>query len=100
MPVTLYTFSSPPGVYGLSGLLVPWFWTVAIALTIVGLWMGFFVAPTDATQGEVYRIIYIHNSNISQALKVADIELPVTPEKELILNFILASDKGIIRGPV
>lgn len=49
---------------------------------------------------DVYRVIYIHNSNISQALKVADIELPVTPEKELILNFILASDKGIIRGPV
>ncbi len=49
---------------------------------------------------DVYRVIYIHNSNISQAIKVADIELPVTPEKELILSFIRESDKGIIRGPV
>ena len=25
-----------------------------------GLYVGFFVAPTDATQGESYRIIFIH----------------------------------------
>lgn len=49
---------------------------------------------------DVYRVIYIHNSNISQAIKVADIELPGSPEKERILNFIRESDKGIIRGPV
>ena len=34
-------------------------WPAAI-LTIVGLYIGFFVAPTDATQGESYRIIFIH----------------------------------------
>jgi heme exporter protein C len=60
MPLTFYTFSSPPRYYALSGALVPWFWAVALALAAVGLWMGFFVAPTDATQGEVYRIIFIH----------------------------------------
>jgi heme exporter protein C len=60
MPLTLYTYASPPRFYALSGLLVPWIWAVAIALTVVGLWMGFFVAPTDATQGEVYRVIFIH----------------------------------------
>ena len=60
MPLTIYTFSSPPRYYALTGVLVPVFWTFAIVLTAVGLWMGFFVAPTDATQGEVYRIIFIH----------------------------------------
>ena len=60
MPLTLYTFSSPPRFYALTGVLVPVFWTLAIVLTAIGLWMGFFVAPTDATQGEVYRIIFIH----------------------------------------
>ena len=39
---------------------MPWFWAIAVGLTLVGLWMGFFVAPTDATQGEVYRVIFIH----------------------------------------
>jgi heme exporter protein C len=60
MNLTLYTFSSPPKFYGLTGVLVPMFWAAAAVLTLVGLWMGFFVAPTDATQGESYRIIFIH----------------------------------------
>ncbi|MFY7913589.1 MAG: heme ABC transporter permease CcmC, partial [Rubrivivax sp.] len=60
MPLTIYTFSSPPRFYALTGVLVPVFWTLAIVLAAIGLWMGFFVAPTDATQGEVYRIIFIH----------------------------------------
>ena len=60
MPLTLYTFSSPPRFYGLTGVLVPACWAAAALLTGMGLWMGFFVAPTDATQGEVYRIIFIH----------------------------------------
>jgi heme exporter protein C len=60
MKLTLYTFSSPPMFYRLTGVLVPMCWAVAAVLTIAGLWMGFFVAPTDATQGESYRIIFIH----------------------------------------
>jgi ABC-type transport system involved in cytochrome c biogenesis permease subunit len=27
---------------------------------IAGLWISFFVAPTDAQQGEGYRIIFVH----------------------------------------
>jgi heme exporter protein C len=42
------------------GALLPWLWGVTIVLTAVGLFMGFFVAPTDATQGDSYRIIFIH----------------------------------------
>jgi heme exporter protein C len=60
MPLTLYTFSSPPKFYALAGKLIPWFWAVTIGLTLWGLWLGFFVAPTDATQGDVYRVIFIH----------------------------------------
>ena len=33
---------------------------LALALTVAGLWVGFFVAPTDHQQGEVYRIIFLH----------------------------------------
>jgi heme exporter protein C len=35
-------------------------WALAAAFAAAGLYMGFCVAPTDATQGEVYRIIFIH----------------------------------------
>jgi len=60
MGLTFYTFSSPPKFYALTGVLVPVCWAFAIVLTVIGLWIGFFVAPTDATQGEVYRVIFIH----------------------------------------
>jgi heme exporter protein C len=60
MPLTFYTFSSPPRFYALAGILVPLCWLVAAGFAAAGLYMGFFVAPTDATQGEVYRIIFIH----------------------------------------
>lgn len=49
---------------------------------------------------DLYRTIYVHSNNLTQALKAADAELPNTPEKELVLKFIHQSDKGIIRGPL
>ncbi|WP_418319427.1 heme ABC transporter permease CcmC [Piscinibacter sakaiensis] len=55
-----FTFASPSRFYALAGSVNPWLWATAIALTIAGLYIGFFVAPTDATQGESYRIIFIH----------------------------------------
>jgi heme exporter protein C len=60
MPLTLYTFSSPPRFYALTGALVPLCWMAAALLALAGLYIGFFVAPTDATQGEVYRVIFVH----------------------------------------
>src|SRR6185436_17928100 len=32
----------------------------AIALICVGLYIGFFIAPTDFQQGDSYRIIFVH----------------------------------------
>jgi heme exporter protein C len=60
MGLTLFTFSSPPRFYALTGVLVPICWLIAALLAAAGLYMGFFVAPTDATQGEVYRVIFVH----------------------------------------
>ncbi|MDQ3259409.1 MAG: heme ABC transporter permease CcmC [Pseudomonadota bacterium] len=53
-------YSAPQTFYPLAGKLVPWFAWPALILTTIGLYIGFFVAPTDATQGEAYRIIFIH----------------------------------------
>ena len=53
-------FSSPATFYGLAGRLAPWFFAVAAICTAWGLWLGFFVAPTDFQQGEAYRIIFLH----------------------------------------
>lgn len=40
--------------------MTPWFFALAAVLAAFGLYVGFFVAPTDATQGESYRIIFVH----------------------------------------
>jgi heme exporter protein C len=58
--IRLFTFAAPSRFYALSGMLIPWFWAVAVFTTLAGLYVGFFVAPTDATQGDAYRIIFIH----------------------------------------
>jgi heme exporter protein C len=60
MALNWYKFSSPATFYPLAGRMIPWFGWSAAALTAVGLWLGFVVAPTDFQQGEVYRIIFIH----------------------------------------
>jgi heme exporter protein C len=59
-PLTWFKFSSPATFYPLAGKMIPFFWALAIVLTVVGLYIGFFVAPTDFQQGEGYRIIFVH----------------------------------------
>ena len=36
---------------------------------------------------------------MSQAVKAAELELPTSEDKDVVLSFIRLSDKGIIRGP-
>jgi len=60
LSIRLFTFAAPSRFYWLSGLLAPWLWAAAVVLSVIGLYIGFFVAPTDATQGDAYRIIFIH----------------------------------------
>jgi heme exporter protein C len=55
-----YRYASPATFYPLAGRLQPWFAVAAVLLAIAGLWVGLFVAPTDAQQGEGYRIIFVH----------------------------------------
>ena len=56
----LYQFSSPATFYPLAGRLAPWFMAAAAICAAAGLYVGLAMAPTDATQGEAYRIIFIH----------------------------------------
>jgi UDP-N-acetylglucosamine acyltransferase len=48
---------------------------------------------------DVYRMLYVQNSNLSNALVLAEKDLPESEEKKYILDFISASEKGVIRGP-
>ncbi|MDX6443856.1 MAG: heme exporter protein [Blastocatellia bacterium] len=58
--INWYRFAAPAYFYPLAGKMIPWFAVLTALLFIVGLYVGFFVAPTDFQQGEAYRIIFIH----------------------------------------
>ncbi len=58
--INWFKYAAPQRCYPLVGALLPWLWGLAALLALAGLWIGFFVAPTDAQQGEAYRIIFIH----------------------------------------
>ena len=55
-----FKYAAPQSFYPLAGRLAPWFGVAAVLLGAAGLYVGFFVAPTDAQQSEVYRVIFIH----------------------------------------
>jgi len=58
--ISWFRFAAPATFYPVAGKLIPWFAVLATVLTAAGLYLGFFVAPTDFQQGEAYRIIFIH----------------------------------------
>lgn len=58
--INWFKFSSPATFYPLAGRMIPWFSAAAAILLAIGLYMSFFVAPTDYKQGEGYRIIFVH----------------------------------------
>src|SRR5438094_2883877 len=55
-----FKYSSPQSFFPLAGKLAFWFGVLALIACAAGLYIGFFRAPTDAQQGEAYRIIFIH----------------------------------------
>ena len=55
-----FWYASPQTFFPLAGTFARWFGAAAAVLAVIGLYIGFFVAPTDAQQGEAYRIIFIH----------------------------------------
>jgi heme exporter protein C len=55
-----FWFASPQTFFPLAGTLARWSAVGAALFAAAGLYVGFVVAPTDAQQGEVYRVIFIH----------------------------------------
>ena len=58
--INWFRYASPQTFYPLAGRMIPWFWGLAAIFGVAGLFIGFLLAPTDAQQGEGYRIIFLH----------------------------------------
>ena len=57
LPRWFHQFGSPPYVYALAGTLAPWLAVAGTAIMLAGAYLGLFVAPPDAVQGDSYRMI-------------------------------------------
>jgi heme exporter protein C len=55
-----WKYSTPQNFYPAAKKIAVVFFVLALCFGIPGLYIGFFVAPTDHQQGEAYRIIFIH----------------------------------------
>ena len=58
--INWFKFSSPATFYPLARKIRVVSTVIAVVLIAIGLYMSFFVAPTDYKQGEGYRIIFVH----------------------------------------
>ncbi len=59
-PHPLWRYASPGHFLALTARLLPAAWSLAVLGIATGLTLGLFIAPTDAQQGEAYRILYLH----------------------------------------
>ena len=60
--ITLFyhRLGSYPWFYSISSKLLPISTILAFMIFLLGIVWGIFYSPSDVTQGEIYRIIYMH----------------------------------------
>jgi len=66
----------------------------------VGLRRRGFSDEEIKTIEDIYRIIYIQNSNVSKALEIVKETIDPSEIRDEIIYFIESSDKGVIRGMI
>jgi UDP-N-acetylglucosamine acyltransferase len=49
---------------------------------------------------DIYRLLFVQSNNITNGINAIMEEIPDCEEKTKVLEFIAASDKGIVRGPL
>lgn len=47
---------------------------------------------------DIYRILYVKNTNVSKALNIIEAEVPATDERDEIIRFARESVRGIMKG--
>ena len=64
----------------------------------VGLNRRGFTPEQIHTIQEVYRLLYQNGMNTTQALDHIEATMPKTPERDIIVDFVRASTRGIVRA--
>lgn len=69
-----------------------------MGINIVGLRRRGFTAEQILNIQDIYRILYTSGYNTTHACEHIESDLPQSPERDYVLNFIRNSDRGIIAG--
>ena len=64
----------------------------------IGLRRRAFTPDKIAEIQEIYRTLYVRGLNNNKAISHIEANMPATPERDEILQFIKASDRGIMKG--
>lgn len=69
-----------------------------VGLNIVGLRRRGFSNEQITQLQDIYRRIFASDSNMTDALKAIEQEVPQSPERDYVINFIRSSERGVIKG--
>ncbi|NBQ48640.1 MAG: acyl-ACP--UDP-N-acetylglucosamine O-acyltransferase [Sphingobacteriia bacterium] len=69
-----------------------------IGVNTIGLSRRGFDKETIKQIEDIYRIIFVRGHNVSNALDIVESEMPDTPIRREIVDFIRAETEGIVRG--
>ncbi|MDT8309046.1 MAG: acyl-ACP--UDP-N-acetylglucosamine O-acyltransferase [Bacteroidales bacterium] len=69
-----------------------------VGVNSIGLRRRGFTAEQINEIQEIYRVLYLKGNNVSQAVRIIEVEMPATNERDEILSFIASSNRGIMRG--
>ncbi len=47
---------------------------------------------------DIYRVLFVHNRNLSKALDLVEAEMTPSAERDEILAFIRGSERGVLKG--
>ena len=73
---------------------------VYCGINIVGLRRRGFTNSQVFLIQDIYRTLYTRGLNNTEALKAIETEYEPSEERDLILNFIKSSQRGIVRGSI
>ncbi len=47
---------------------------------------------------DIYRVLFVHNTNISKGLKIVEASMPASAERDEIMDFLRKSERGVMKG--
>ena len=101
-----FRFASPASFFPLAGRLAPWFGIAAAVFAAAGLYLGLVAAPTDAQQGDAYRIIFVHVATAWMSMFIylviafwCAVSLMFNARLAAMMAQALAPDRCAVHGP-